>query len=287
MTMMFKNFTKNGYHIEKSVTPLSVHEELFFIFYDLSLSAINRKKIKLDYIPKNINECYFPRDIKELDRVLFSLLEYDRDLLGEIYDTVAYCSTFFKLVSNSKIEEISRELLSLQRSSALYSTTHRIRMDWPEDEKRRAGWHQEIFHTYPDFKFIQTWSPVIRNSTVQNGTIKVCPGSHKHGIAKQNWEDEKDGYATRILIDEKIVDKYEQIDLAMNIGDVLFFDPLLFHRSGHNSSSEIRFSQVGMWNDCSIKGFRAPKPNFISRTYSPRDNYEKHMFSDKNKSQAK
>ena len=46
MTMMLKNFTKNGYHIEKSVTPLSVHEELFFIFYDLSLSAINRKKIK-------------------------------------------------------------------------------------------------------------------------------------------------------------------------------------------------------------------------------------------------
>ena len=83
--MMLKNFTKNGYHFEKSVTPLSVHEELFFIFYDLSLSAINRKKIKLDYIPKNINECYFPRDIKELDRVLFSLLEYDRDLLGEIY----------------------------------------------------------------------------------------------------------------------------------------------------------------------------------------------------------
>ena len=284
---MLKDFITNGYHIEKSVTPLSVHEELFFIFYDLSLSAINRNKIKLDYIPKNIDDCIFPDDINELDRVLLSLLEYDRDLLGEIYDTVAYCSTFFKLVSNSKIEEISRDILSLQKSSTLYSTTHRIRMDWPEDEKRRAGWHQEIFHTYPDFKFIQTWSPVIRNSTIENGTIKVCPGSHKHGIAKQNWEDEKDGYATRILIDENVVNKYEQLDLAMSVGDVLFFDPLLFHRSGHNSSDEIRFSQVGMWNDCSIKGFRAPKPNFISRTYSPRDNYEKHMFGDKKKSQVK
>ena len=284
---MLTNFKKKGYHIEKSVTPLSVHEELFFIFYDLSISTLNRNKIKLNYIPKNIDDCSFPDDITELDRLLLSLLEHDRDLLGEIYDTVAYCSTFFKLISNTRIEEISREILSLRKNSTLYSTTHRIRMDWPEDEKRRAGWHQEIFHTYPDFKFIQTWSPVIRDATVENGTIKVCPGSHKHGIAKQHWEDEKDGYATRILIDENIVAKYTEVDLAMNVGDVLFFDPLLFHRSGHNASQEIRFSQVGMWNNCSIKDFRAPKPNFISRTYSPRDNYEKHMLGSKSKSQAK
>ena len=283
---MLENFQKYGYHIEKSVTPIDLHEELFFIFYDLSLSAIKRNNIKIDFIPKKIDDCVFPNDIKELDRLLFTLLDFDRDTLGEIYDTVAYCSTFFKLISNSKIEELSREILMIKNKTPLYSTTHRIRMDWPEDEKRRAGWHQEIFHTYPDFKFIQTWSPIIRNSTVANGTIKVCPGSHTHGIAQQNWEDEKEGYATRIIIDEDVVQKYKEQDLPMEIGDVLFFDPLLFHRSGHNSSEEIRFSQVGMWNDCSTKGFRAPKPSFISRTYSPRDNYEKHMFGDKKKTKA-
>ena len=276
--MILENFQKHGYHIEKSVTPLSIHEELFFIFYDLALSTIKRNNIKIDFIPKKVDECIFPDNLNKLDRLLFAILAYDRDLLGEIYDTVAYCSTFFKLIGNKKIEEISREILASNNQTPLYSTTHRIRMDWPQDEKRRAGWHQEIFHTYPDFKFIQTWSPVIRNSTVSNGTIKVCPGSHTHGIARQNWEDEKEGYATRIIINEEIVKKYNEEDLPMEIGDVLFFDPLLFHRSGYNSSKEIRFSQVGMWNDCSTKGFRAPKPNFISRTYSPKDNYEKHML---------
>ena len=276
--MILENFQKHGYHIEKSVTPLSIHEELFFIFYDLALSTIKRNNIKIDFIPKKVDECIFPDNLNKLDRLLFAILAYDRDLLGEIYDTVAYCSTFFKLIGNKKIEEISREILASNNQTPLYSTTHRIRMDWPQDEKRRAGWHQEIFHTYPDFKFIQTWSPVIRNSTVSNGTIKVCPGSHTHGIARQNWEDEKEGYATRIIINEEIVKKYNEEDLPMEIGDVLFFDPLLFHRSGYNSSKEIRFSQVGMWNDCSTKGFRAPKPNFISRTYSSKDNYEKHML---------
>ena len=272
-----ENFKKNGFYIGKSVTPKSLHEELYFIFYDLSVSTIKRNKITLGYIPKNINDIIYPNDLSELDKLLLSILNHNKDLLGEIYDTVAYCSTFFRLMSHKKIEDVVREILSLSKHTSLYSVTHRIRMDWPEDQKRRAGWHQEIFHTYPDTRFLQTWSPVIRNSTAENGTIKVCPTSHHHGVAKQNWEEDKEGYATRILIDENIVEKYKHIDLPMVIGDVLFFDPLLFHRSGHNTSKDIRFSQVGMWSDSSYEGFRAPKPNFISRTYSPRENYEKHM----------
>ncbi len=278
---IIKNFKNDGYHIEKSVTPVSVHEELFFMFYDLSASIIKRENISLSFIPKSIRETVYPDDILELDKLLFSLLNYNKELIGEIYDTVAYSSTFFKLISNPKIEDISRKILSLSSHGPLYSTTHRIRMDWPKDEKRRAGWHQEIFHAYPDTRFIQTWSPVIRNSTIENGTIMVCPQSHKNGIAKQNWEEEKEGYATRILIDEDVVLKYKPIDIPMEIGETLFFDPLLFHRSGYNSSKEMRFAQVGMWNDCSHEGFRAPKPNFVSRTYTPRENYENHILKDK------
>ena len=63
----------------------------------------------------------------------------------------------------------------------------------------------------------------------------------------------------------------------MTLGDVMFFDPHLIHRSGYNSSNEIRYSQVGMWNDCSHKGFRTPKPAFVSRSDSPKENYDKHM----------
>ena len=63
----------------------------------------------------------------------------------------------------------------------------------------------------------------------------------------------------------------------MNIVDVMFFDRHLIHRSGYNSSNEIIYSQVGLWNDCSYKGFRTPKPAFESRTFSPRDNYDIQM----------
>ena len=65
----------------------------------------------------------------------------------------------------------------------------------------------------------------------------------------------------------------------MELGDVIYFDPHLIHRSGYNSSQQVRYSQVGMWNDCSYKDFRAPKPDFISRTISLRENYEKYKDS--------
>ena len=50
-----------------------------------------------------------------------------------------------------------------------------------------------------------------------------------------------------------------------------FFNGFLAHASGNNmTKDEIRYSLVGMWNDTSTKNFRAPLPNFVSRTESPK-----------------
>ena len=55
------------------------------------------------------------------------------------------------------------------------------------------------------------------------------------------------GRATQIIIDEKIVNKYEKVTLPIKVGDMLFFDGHLFHRSGNNlTKDDIRFSLVGM-----------------------------------------
>ena len=62
----------------------------------------------------------------------------------------------------------------------------------------------------------------------------------------------------------------------MKVGDFLFFDQHLMHRSGYNSTKdEIRFSLVIMWNDCSRRDWSTPIPNFRFRTISPKENYDK------------
>ena len=158
---------------------------------------------------------------------------------------------------------------------SLYGYTNRIRIDPPNDDRRTYGWHQEVFYTIPEARYLQTWCPILRNTTIDNGTIEIKPQSHKEGIAKQKWNEVK-GRATQIIIDDDILDKYKTIQLEMEVGDLLFFDGRLAHRSGTNSTAdEIRFSLVGMWHDTSHLPFRAPLPNFESRTITAKEYYKK------------
>jgi hypothetical protein len=266
-----KSFNNNGFLIKENLIKDKYHSELFYLFYDLAVSIIKRNKIDLEYQVKNVEDIDCNKDIKILDKILLDILKIDNKLIGELYDTVSYSSSFLKLVSDSDIEEYVRSLLELSKRNTIYSWTHRVRIDAPKDERRTYGWHQEIFYTIPETKFIQTWCPLIRDTTIENGTIEVCEGSHKEGIAKQTW-NEIEGRATQIIVNEEVVAKYKQKKIPMKKGEILFFDPHMFHRSGHNSTKdEVRFSLVGMWNDTTFLKFRAPRPEFKSRTFSAKD----------------
>ena len=265
------SFNNDGFLIKENLIKEKYHSALFYLFYDLAVSTIKRNKIDLGYQVKNVDDIDYNKDIKILDKILLDILKIDNKLIGELYDTVSYSSCFLKLVSDSDIEEYARSLLGLSKRNTIYSWTHRVRIDPPRDERRTYGWHQEIFYTIPETKFIQTWCPLIRDTSIENGTIEVCEGSHKEGIAKQTWK-EIEGRATQIIVNEELVAKYKQKKLSMKKGEILFFDPHMFHRSGHNSTKdEVRFSLVGMWNDTTHLNFRAPKPEFKFRTLSERD----------------
>ena len=267
----YKSFNNNGFLIKENLIKDKYHSELFYLFYDLAVSTIKRNKIDLEYQVKNVEDIDCNKDIKILDKILLDILKIDNKLIGELYDTVSYSSSFLKLVSDSDIEEYVRSLLELSKRNTIYSWTHRVRIDAPKDERRTYGWHQEIFYTIPETKFIQTWCPLIRDTTIENGTIEVCEGSHKEGIAKQTW-NEIEGRATQIIVNEEVVAKYKQKKIPMKKGEILFFDPHMFHRSGHNSTKdEVRFSLVGMWNDTTFLKFKAPRPEFKSRTFSAKD----------------
>ena len=277
MKIMKNHFKEKGYVIASDGIKHNIHAEIFFMFYDLAISCIARNNIKTNFSIKKIDEVNYPKDLKELDKLLLTILHLDNKLIGELYDTVSYSSTFLKLISDSFMEDKTRELLDLKKNNTIYSWTHRIRIDPPGDDRRTYGWHQEIFYTFPDTKFLQTWAPIMRDTTLENGTIEICVGSIKEGIAKQTWND-IDGRATQIIVDEKIVKKYEQKPIPMKTGEVMFFDPHTFHKSGQNSTKdEIRFSLVGMWNDTTYKNFRAPKPEFNSRTISAKENFNKRI----------
>lgn len=269
-------FNQNGYWVEKKVFSSDQMSELFTMFYDLAYSMLKRTGLSVDQFPTTSKVSY-TNDMKTLDLLLLTLFKKNKDLMGEIYDTVSYSIEFLRFITDRRVESISKELLGINDHIPLYAAYNRIRIDPPEDERRTYGWHQEIFYTIPRTKFLQTWCPILRDTTVENGTIEICPRSQTTGIAKQTW-NEIDGHALQIIVDDSEVAKFKQISLPMSVGDILFFDGHLFHKSGQNSTNdEVRFSLVGMFNDTSNIEFRCPKPNFDFRGITPKEHFKQYF----------
>jgi hypothetical protein len=275
MEQKIKFFKENGYYIEKGLYHPLLMNEIFILFYDVFYTLSIKHKVILRKHYKRPNEVQRNLDLKELDNLMLDCFHYDKDIIGEGYDIISYSSTFLRFISNAKIEITTRQLLELQDHSTLYGWTNRVRIDPPSDERRTYGWHQEVFYTIPESIYLQTWAPVIRDTTKFNGTIWIAPKSNSEGIAKQKWNDIQ-GKATQIIIDQDIVNKYEPLQLEMEVGDVLFFDGKLFHKSGSNTTEdEIRFSLVGMWHNTDSNNFKAPRPNFLHRTeYDQKEYWE-------------
>jgi len=268
-----KTFNENGYYIERNLYSKEDMNEIFVLFYHTFYTLLKKFNVpfKNEYeFPDDVN---YPKDLKQLDLLMLDCFNYDKGIIGEGYDIISYSSVFLRFLSSKKIEDITKELLNIKQASTLYGWTNRVRIDPPSDERRTYGWHQEVFYTIPESRYLQTWCPVIRDTTKSNGTIWIAPRSHKEGIAKQNW-NEVEGRATQIIVDPETVNKYPQVQLEMSVGDVLFFDGKLSHRSGSNSTKdEIRFSLVGMWHDITTKNFRGPMPAFNHRTEFDQKSY--------------
>lgn len=190
--------------------------------------------------------------------------------IGEKYDACFQLPAFLRLVSKPWTEVTANRLLGRAPYAPLYCFTNRCRIDPPHDDRRTYGWHQEVFYTIPHGHFVQTWAPLIEDTTVANGTIEVCVGSHKAGIASQTWID-PEGRATQIIVDPALVGRYEQRAVPMKLGQMMFFDGRLFHRSGKNTSDRTRYSLVGMYHDVDAPGFRVPRLTFEYRGRTPRE----------------
>ncbi len=259
----YESFHENGYLIIEDFFTKNHMED--FSSQLASLIKIYLTKAGIDYsILKN--ESIFDRGLELLE-------EFDHNFVAQIYDTIPQMPSFFRICGNEDTEQVINFLMKRKKDSPLYGFTNRCRIDSPKDDRRLYGWHQEVFYTIPKSNFIQTWAPLVRNTTIENGTIQICVGSHKEGIPKQEWTEKKEK-ATQIIVDKDIVSKHEQLSIEMKLGSILLFSGKTIHRSGNNQSNQVRFSLVGMYHDCSSEGIAAPSISFNHRTQTQKEYYD-------------
>ena len=133
-----KQFLENGFYIERNVFDTKDMEEIFINFYDICFNIASKHNIKHKTpIPNNVS---YPNNLKDLDYLVLAIFNVNKDLLGEVYDAFSYSLTFMRFLGNKKVENITQELLNINKTSSLYGWTNRMRIDPPSDERRTYGW---------------------------------------------------------------------------------------------------------------------------------------------------
>ncbi len=257
-------FTNNGFLIvENMFSP----EEMKDVENEISM--IVNSYLKKEGVTEKLN----------LDEGLFALEKINHDSVAAVYDTICKAPNFLRMQYKKEIHQAINCLLQNDYNDPLYTFKHRIRIDPPSDERRTYDWHQEVFYTIPRSNFIQVWAPVVRNTTIENGTIEIAKASHRGGIPKQTWKV-REGYADQI-IRKQIPDEYETFPVEMKLGDILLFSGKTWHKSGKNISKQHRFSMIGMWHDIKNLDFVAPNIVFNYRKETPEEYFTSYFQENK------
>ena len=216
------------------------------------------QKRRLDSLLENIFKlyCKYSDDydgFEEKDRPWETLLFHEKlielrknkpDEFGAIYDSLKTSLSLTQLVSDDKVVDKISNLLKTKPSDLSISEPM-CRLDVPDDKRNVLNWHQErsFFPQNRDgMNGLVCWIP-LTNVTEEMGAIHISPKSHLEGQLKlSSNQKENSSYTTQIPVPEEFIKKYDDIIVPINAGDAVFFNMLLFHRSGQNVSNKIRFA---------------------------------------------
>lgn len=191
-------------------------------------------------------------------------------LMDRYSEIISYLSEVARFHSHPVLRSCINQVLGRNKMAPLFLTNNNAIMTLPQDPDYTYTWHKDTFYTIPQSRYVQIWAPLIQPSSVQNGTLRICPESHLHGHKGQiklNNVPNRHKY----IVGQSEVDKYSQMNVEMKLGSVLIFDQGLIHRSGENNSGQVRYSLVGVYHDTDFKDFHPVGRQVIWRNKTPDD----------------
>ncbi len=248
-TDIVESYTKNGFAIVKNVVSgqriNSLLENIFNLFCRYSDDYQNLKNLEQ------------PWNTELFHKKLVELRQNDPESFGAIYDSLKTSLTLTQLVTDDKIVDCVAKFLKIKPSDLSVSEPM-CRLDVPDDKRNTLEWHQERSF-FPQnrngLNGLVCWIP-LTNVTEEMGAIHISPRSHTEGQLKLSSLNKKNtSYTTQIPVPEEFINKYEDLIVPANVGDAIFFNMLLFHRSGQNNSNKIRFTIQGRFHTSTADDF--------------------------------
>ncbi|WP_428024395.1 phytanoyl-CoA dioxygenase family protein [Arcobacter sp.] len=219
---------RNFYNYEEEIKPIQ---------YDIyNIIKLIIEKYKLDIPMEEFNGNNF-------DFSLMEILKINRTYISEIYDAVKDSVSFNRLISTSKNEKVSKDVL-MSTFVGVANGGSGIRIDLPHEEKFRTFWHQEYPAQLKSLKGVVLWSPLVE-VIPSLGPVEVCLHSHKNGVLPV-FEDKSDSrigaYTLKLKNEKEIINNFFHVAPLSKPGDLILVNWLVIHQSGLNISNKARWS---------------------------------------------
>jgi len=246
---IIESYTKNGFAIVKNIVPAqrinSLLENIFNLFC----------KYSTDY--QELKNMEKPWNTELFHKKLIEFRQKDPESFGAIYDSLKTSLTLTQLITDNKVVDFVAKFLKIKPSDLSISEPM-CRLDVPNDKRNTLDWHQERSF-FPQnrngLNGLVCWIP-LTDITEEMGPMHISPRSHAEGQLKLSNRTKKNtSYTTQIPVPEEFVSKYEDLAVRANAGDAVFFNMLLFHRSGQNISNKIRLATQGRFHTSTADDF--------------------------------
>ena len=246
---IIESYTKNGFAIVKNIVPAqrinSLLENIFNLFCKYSTDCQELK---------NMDK---PWNTELFHKKLIEFRQKDPESFGAIYDSLKTSLTLTQLITDNKVVDFVAKFLKIKPSDLSISEPM-CRLDVPNDKRNTLDWHQERSF-FPQnrngLNGLVCWIP-LTDITEEMGPMHISPRSHAEGQLKLSNKTKKNtSYTTQIPVPEEFVSKYEDLVVRANAGDVVFFNMLLFHRSGQNISNKVRLATQGRFHTSTADDF--------------------------------
>jgi len=197
---------------------------------------------------------YTREEMAEMNRELPQLLallnpsETAKDI-REWHETSLY---LYDIVMNPKIHDLVEGILGA--NFFVWASSFFIKEPF---SKTTVGWHQDAYYwPMSPHNTVTVWL-AFDDVDVENGAMKLFPGSHKHGIIKHRRSEATDSVLT-LELENHTVSEADAIQFHLKAGEVSLHDDRAVHGSPANPSARrragltIRYSGTNVKNDLSV-----------------------------------
>ena len=123
-----------------------------------------------------------------------------------------------------------------------------------EDTDFDSPWHQD-WHYWGGANKISIWIP-FDDARVENGTLKLLPGSHKGVVVHDGKDDEGIGFGHRLR--RGVVDENLAVTAIADAGAAVFFSDLTLHASHPNIVRADRWVWIPTYRDALLDDPKYP-----------------------------